>query len=363
MRLLVSGGGTGGHVYPILSVLAGFEDSPTVLYVGRQGSIEEGIVARTDVPFRGLRMGGGLRGVRPWVAVGNAALMAWAFVEALHVVWSFKPQAIFVTGGFVCVPVVLAGWVLRVPVLVYLPDVEPGLAVRFLARFATRIAVTAEDSRAYLPAHKVVVTGYPVRPVLWSTDRATARAHFGVGPDEPLLLVFGGSRGAHSINVAVGQALADLVRLAVVIHVCGRDDESEFQAHQAALPPELRDRYRPYGYLHEEMPLALAAADLVVSRAGAAVMGEYPAAGVPSVLIPYPYAGAHQDHNAKTLVRAGAAVLLENDRLQAGELWPTVKELLDDPDRRATMARAARGLAQPGAVQRIAGLLTALAGL
>jgi len=221
--------------------------------------------------------------------------------------------------------------------------------------------VTAEDSRAYLPAHKVVVTGYPVHPALWSTDRAAARAHLDVGPDESLLLVFGGSRGAHAINVAVGQALADLVQLAVVIHVCGHDDEAEFQTRRAALPAELRGRYRLYGYLHEEMPLALVAADLVVSRAGAAVMGEYPAAGVPSVLIPYPYAGAHQNHNANYFVRAGAAVLLENDRLPAGELWPTVRMLLDDPARRAAMARAARELARPDAVQRIIGLLTDLA--
>ncbi len=366
MRLLVSGGGTGGHVYPILSVLAGFEaqspqgETPEVVYVGRRGGLEEGIVTRAGLPFHGLRMGGGLRGVPPWVAVGNAALMAGAWVEALRLVRAFRPQAVFVTGGFVCVPVVLACGVCRVPVLVYLPDVEPGLAVRFLARFATQVAVTVAASRDYLPAHKVVVTGYPVRPAFWVADRATARAQLGIGPDQPLLVVLGGSRGAHSINVAVGQALPDLVRLAVVIHVCGPADEPDFQAQRAALPAAMQDRYRPYGYL-DEMPQALAAADLVVSRAGAAVLGEYPAAGVPSVLIPYPYAGAHQMHNANHLAQAGAAVLLENDRLRAGQLLPTVQALLDDPARRAAMARAARGLARPDAVFRVVELLTALA--
>lgn len=359
----MSGGGTGGHVYPILSVLAGFDPAapPTVLYVGRQGGLEEGIVTRAGVPFRGLRLGGGLRGVPPWVATGNAALMAGACATALGVVRSFRPQVIFVTGGFVCAPVVLAGWMRRVPVLVYLPDVEPGLAVRFLAWFAARIAVTAEASRAYLPARKVVVTGYPVRPALLTADRAAARAHFGVGPADRLLLVFGGSRGAHSINVAVGDALAGLTQLGVVLHVCGPEDEPEFQARQAGLPAELRERYRPHGYLHDEMPLALAAADLVVSRAGAAIMGEYPAVGLPSVLIPYPHAGAHQTHNARYLVDAGAAVLLENDRLRADELLPTVRTLLDDPARLQAMAEAARSLARPDAVQRIAHLLTALA--
>jgi UDP-N-acetylglucosamine--N-acetylmuramyl-(pentapeptide) pyrophosphoryl-undecaprenol N-acetylglucosamine transferase len=296
------------------------------------------------------------------VAVGNAVLMGRAFVAALGVVRSFRPQAIFVTGGFVCLPVALAGWALRVPALVYLPDVEPGLAVRFLARLATRIAVTAEDSRAYLTARKVVVTGYPVRPALLTADRPAARAHFGVGLDDRLLLIFGGSRGAHSINVAVGESLAELAQLAVVLHVCGPEDEPEFQARRAALPAELQDRYRPYGYLHDDMPLALAAADLVVSRAGAATMGEYPAVGLPSVLIPYPYAGAHQAHNANYLARAGAAVLLENDRLRAGELVPTVRALLDDPARRAAMADAARQVARPDAAQRIASLLIALAG-
>ncbi len=362
MRLLVSGGGTGGHVYPILSVLAGFESPLTVLYVGRRGGLEEDLVARTAIPFHGLRMGGGLRGVPPWVAIGNAALMVGAIFEALRVVRAFRPQVVFVTGGFVCVPVVVAGWACRVPILVYLPDVEPGLAVRFLARFATRVAVTVEAARDHLPAgaEKVVVTGYPVRPDFWATDRATARARLGLEPAEPLLVVFGGSRGAHSINVAVGQSLADLVQLAVVIHVCGPEDEAGFQNQRMALPAEVRERYRPYGYL-DDMPQALAAADLVVSRAGAAVLGEYPAAGVPSVLIPYPYAGAHQARNANYLVQAGAAVLLENDRLRAGELLPTVKALLDDPARRAAMASAARRLARPDATGRLASLLTALA--
>ncbi|MBU0491384.1 MAG: UDP-N-acetylglucosamine--N-acetylmuramyl-(pentapeptide) pyrophosphoryl-undecaprenol N-acetylglucosamine transferase [Chloroflexi bacterium] len=360
MRLLVSGGGTGGHVYPILSALAGFAEPLTVLYVGRSDGMEQDIVGRTDLPFRGLRMGGGLRGVPPWVAAGNAALMLRAGWEALGVVRDFDPAVTFVTGGFVCVPVVLASWVRRVPVLVYLPDIEPGLAVRFLAHFATRIAATAEASRAYLPAHKVVVTGYPVRPALWTTDRAAARAHWGLEPTDRLLLVFGGSQGAHSINMAVGRDLERLTEAAVVIHVCGRDDEADFAARRAALPAHLQDRYRPYGYLHE-MPLALVAADLAVSRAGASALGEYPATGLPSVLIPYPHAGAHQYHNARHMVAAGAAVLLENDELRTQGLWPTVQPLLDDPDRRTTMVQTARALARPEAVSHIGTLLTGLA--
>jgi UDP-N-acetylglucosamine--N-acetylmuramyl-(pentapeptide) pyrophosphoryl-undecaprenol N-acetylglucosamine transferase len=243
-----------------------------------------------------------------------------------------------------------------VPVLIYLPDIEPGLAIKFLARFADRVAVTAQPAANHFRPGQAVVTGYPVRRELFERDRAEAQARLGLtGVDDglPVLLVFGGSQGARSINRAVSDGVEKLLRAAQVIHISGRHDAEWTQARRASLPESLRARYHLYDYLREEMVDALLAADLVVSRAGAATLGEFPAAGLPAVLVPYPYAGAHQWTNAHYLAEAGAAITIADADLGT-DLVPTVLDLLADDGRRAAMSGAARVLAQPDAAQRIA---------
>jgi UDP-N-acetylglucosamine--N-acetylmuramyl-(pentapeptide) pyrophosphoryl-undecaprenol N-acetylglucosamine transferase len=271
-----------------------------------------------------------------------------------------------VTGGFITAPVALAAWLSRVPVLVYLPDLEPALAVKAISRLAARIAVTAEDSRAYFrqlgQAGKVVVTGYPTRPELAqaaSAPREQAQKHLGLDPARPALLVTGGSRGARSLNRAVWAALPDWLKDYQVVHLTGQLDWPEVEQAQAALPAAQRPHYHARPYLHE-MGQALAAADLVVSRAGASALGEYPLFGLPAVLVPYPYAWRYQQVNAEYLARRGAAVRLDDAAL-AADLAPTVRRLLDDPPGLAAMRAAARSAAQPQAAHKLAGELAALA--
>jgi len=253
----------------------------------------------------------------------------------------------------------LAAWLARVPILIYLPDVEPGLTIRLLARFARRVAVTTGASVRFFSPGQAVVTGYPVRKSLWANfDRGAARERLGLaiqsqeGEDEQVLLVMGGSQGAHSINRAICNGITELLVEAQVIHLTGRRDGEWVRSHQASLPNELRARYHVHEYLNEEMTDALLAADLVVGRAGASTLGEFPAAGLPSVLVPYPYAGAHQWANARFLADAGAAVIVP-DHLVDSQLVPVVISLLRDTERRAAMGRAARSLAQPNAAERI----------
>jgi UDP-N-acetylglucosamine--N-acetylmuramyl-(pentapeptide) pyrophosphoryl-undecaprenol N-acetylglucosamine transferase len=268
-----------------------------------------------------------------------------------------------VTGGFITAPVALAAWLRRVPVLVYLPDLEPGLAVRFISRLAARIAVTAEESRAFFrrlgQAGKVLVTGYPTRPDLTVAPRADAQRQMGLDPRRPVILVTGGSRGARSINRAVVAALPDWLKDFQVVHLTGQLDWPEVERAQAALPAEPRAHYHARPYLHE-MGWALAAADLVVSRAGASALGEYPLFGLPAVLVPYPFAWRYQKVNADYLAARGAAVRLDDEHL-ATALAPTVRHLLDDPDRLARMRAAARAAATPQAAQSIGEALVALA--
>lgn len=359
--MLLTGGGTGGHVYPALTVIRAFQaqertanggEEPAILWVGSSGGMEQALVQRAGLPFRGIAAGG-LRGLAPWTMALNLARLALGTGQAWRIVGQFRPDVIFATGGFVCAPTVLAGRLRRVPSLLYLPDIEPGLAVRFLARLVDRVAVSFEASRRYLPGAKVVVTGYPVRAELLSRDRQEARRRLSLEPDGPALLVFGGSRGAHRINAAAREAAEGLARIAQVIHVTGPDDAPWLEQRREELPVALRERYRVYPYLHEEMVDALVAADLAVARAGAATLGEFPAVGLASILVPYPYSGQHQMPNARYLADAGAAIIVEDGALTGERLLAEVTRLLADEKGLAEMRRRAARLAEPRAATNI----------
>ena len=326
--------------------------------MGSDGGVEKALVDRANLTFAGISAAG-LRGRGPGGLARGVAALTRGIRQARHLVATFRPDVLFVTGGYVCGPVVLAAWLARVPVLIYLPDVEPGLAIRSLARFARRVAVTASSSARYFKPGQTVVTGYPVRRGLFGGDRAASRqrleltAQSAQGEDLPVLLVFGGSQGAHSINKALCDGIAPLLAAAQVVHLTGRRDAEWVQAQRSSLSAEVRARYRVYDYLDEEMVDALLAADLVVARAGASILGELPAAGLPGVLVPYPYAGAHQWANARFLAGAGAAVIVPDDEVGT-RLVPVVGGLLAQADGRAAMSRAARALARPDAAERIA---------
>jgi UDP-N-acetylglucosamine--N-acetylmuramyl-(pentapeptide) pyrophosphoryl-undecaprenol N-acetylglucosamine transferase len=221
------------------------------------------------------------------------------------------------------------------------------------------VAVSVEASRQYLPPQKVVVTGYPLRPELQQVERQAARAHFNVGTEDKVLLVFGGSRGARTINRALGAILEPVLARMHLVHICGKLDIEECQARREALPAEARARYYLFDYLHD-MAQALAAADLVVARAGAATLAEFPFFGLPAILVPYPYAWRYQKVNADYLVNQGAALRL-NDEDMREKLWPSIEALLNDEERLKHIGANARKLAQPKAAARLAALLAQLA--
>jgi UDP-N-acetylglucosamine--N-acetylmuramyl-(pentapeptide) pyrophosphoryl-undecaprenol N-acetylglucosamine transferase len=285
--------------------------------------------------------------------LGGLWTLSRGFRQARRLIATFRPDVLLVTGGYVCVPITVAARLAGVPALIYLPDIEPGLAIKFLARLADRVAVTAPPAAQHFRPGQAVVTGYPVRRELFEGNRAEARARLGLAESAPIVLILGGSQGARSINRAVSQGIEALLQAAQVVHISGPRDSGWVRERRAELPEPLQARYQVYDYLYEEMMDALLAADLAVSRAGASTLGEFPAAGLPAVLVPYPYAGAHQWANARYLVEAGAAVTLADADLGAA-LVPTVLNLLADGDRRAALARAAHALAQPEAAQRIA---------
>ncbi len=363
MKLALCGGGTGGHVYPALCIAAATErEMPSgeklePLYLGSREGAEASLVEQADIPLRSIASGP-VRGRKPWQLAGSATRMAMGVAQSRKALSEFGADVLLTTGGYTSFPVAVAARARNIPIVLYLPDVDPGWAVRAIARIARRIAVTAPESLRKFPNGKATVTGYPVREEFSRVARAEGRRRLGLNPEDQVLLVAGASQGAHSINQAVADNLRRLLELCEVLHVSGRADESWLAGLAKELPAELRGRYHLSGYLHEEFPWAMASADLALCRAGASVLGELPAVGLPAVLVPYPYAGAHQRLNARHLEDNGAAVILDDGDLDS--MLPLVGSLLHDSARLDTMRQASRRLARPDAARDVARLVLEL---
>ena len=244
------------------------------------------------------------------------------------------------------------------PTLVWEGNVQPGRATRAIGRFATRVAVSFPPTLDAFPGNSFV-SGTPIRS-FDAIDRDAARRSFGVGPDERLLLVFGGSQAVARMNEAVTTALPRLLADWHVLHLAGEDGMARAGAAREALPDGLRQRYTAEPFLTDRMADALVAADLVLGRAGSSTCAEVAAAGLPSILVPYPFAGAHQRYNARYLADEGAAVDVPDEELTADRLVAETSALRDD-DRRGAMATAARRLGRPHAARSLADELIALA--
>jgi UDP-N-acetylglucosamine--N-acetylmuramyl-(pentapeptide) pyrophosphoryl-undecaprenol N-acetylglucosamine transferase len=324
------------------------------LWVGGEGGMEARLVERAGIPYRSIPAAG-VHGVSLHQLPSNLIRLARGYRAARRILRDYRPDVLFFTGGYVAVPMAVAG--ARLPSVAYVPDIEPGLALRICGRLADQIAVTAEDSYRYVrrPGH-MVLTGYPTRPELAAWTRPQARRALHLNSDRPVLLVAGGSKGSHSLNQAVLACLPELLKLAQVVHLTGDQDWPEVEQQAKNLDTAQSERYQVHAFLHEEMGAALAAADLVVSRAGASILGEYPLFGLPSILVPYPFAWRYQKVNADYLVSHGAAVLLEDGQLSAG-LLRCVSDLLGSPENLAVMRDRVRGLHHPRAAADIGQLL------
>jgi undecaprenyldiphospho-muramoylpentapeptide beta-N-acetylglucosaminyltransferase len=330
------------------------------LWVGGEGGMEEALVNRAGISYRSISAAG-VHGVGLRALPQNMLKLARGVIESKKILNEFKPDVLFFTGGYVAAPMALAGR--NIPILLYVPDIEPGLALKFLANFADVITLTADDSKKYFSSssQKMLTTGYPLRSGLSTWSRSDALSHFKLDSTKPVLLVTGGSKGARSINTAVIKHLKHILEIAQVIHITGETDfEVIEKTVQTSIPAELTKHYHIMPYLHE-MGAALAAADLVLSRAGASSLGEYPYFELPAILVPYPYAWRYQKVNAEYLANQNAAVILKDELLQE-ELFTIIKDILLHEDKRQTMKAAMKNLSNPNAAELIASQLVELAG-
>jgi UDP-N-acetylglucosamine--N-acetylmuramyl-(pentapeptide) pyrophosphoryl-undecaprenol N-acetylglucosamine transferase len=354
-------------VYPALAAyqaLSANHPGVETLWVGGEGGMEAELVRREGIPFSTIPAAG-LHGVGLRALPRNISRLSRGAVAARRILLEFRPDVMFFTGGFIAGPLAFAARTPPPPgghiaTLLYVPDIEPGMALKSLAYFADRIAVSAGESQKYF-RKQVVVTGYPVRPDLRRWTREQGRLALGLTEQLPVILILGGSRGARSINDAILPHLAELLGLTQVAHVTGQLDWEKVRAATAALTSEHKERYHAFPYLHEEMGAALAAADLAVSRAGASTLGELPLHGLPGILVPYPHAWRYQKVNADYLAQRGAAVVLPDELLNQ-QLTRLIKDLLKNPSKRQAMHEAMSSLARPQAAQAIADQLMELGG-
>lgn len=344
-----------------MSTLAECETSGLqVLCVIGPRPLDQAIVSAAGLPYARLNVGG-IRGMAAWHAGPNLARFALSVPRAAAIVCRFRPDIVLVGGGYVCAPVAVAAWCLRVPLLTLCVDVAPGWAVRLAARLSTVTATAFAESLPLLPAARV--TGYPVRAEFLRVERDAARRRLGLDRDENVIVAFGGSLGSRSINTAIVGALERLLPATHVIHVTGRHTLTPQRS--AGSPSLTADRlmaesgaarYHPYEYLDAaQMADALAAADLAICRAGAATMAELPIVGTPAVLVPGEFSA--QEQNARALADHGAAIVIHDRELTAARLAHETLALLHDRPRLAAMAAACRALAHRDAAAQIAALV------
>lgn len=375
-RLVVSGGGTGGHTYPALTAVRALQarlgGALEVLWIGSANSLESRVAEAEGIPFASVATGKVRRDRNPLKMLSGANLKDMAKVpvganEARSLVAKFRPDVVLATGGYVAVPVGLAAKVTRRPLVVHEQTVRLGLANRVLARFAAKVALSSESSVELLPENArsiAVVTGNPVRPAVLDGEPQKAIEALGLqgfDPALPTVYVTGGAQGAQQINRLVAEILPWLLTQANVLHQCGPRNVEELQARAAALPVELAAQYHVTGYLGTELPDVLALADVVVSRSGAGTVAELTALGKASVLIPYAAAaGNEQAHNAQHLADHDAAVALIGDTTPE-QLRQAVAPLLADPARRRQVAGNARAQGRPDAADRLVDVLLSVA--
>jgi len=347
IKIVLTGGGTGGHVIPTLAVAAALKKAAPqaeLYYVGSRQSIEERLAIAAGIPFHAVTVGK-LRRYFSLQNVIDAIKVPIGVLQAVLLLRQLQPDIVFAKGGYVSVPVaVAAGW-LKIPLITHESDVTPGLATKINARYAAQVCVSFEETKRYLKKNNVVHTGNPVRP---AGNAARGRKFLGFGNRKPILLVTGGSSGAAFLNMLVETDLTEILRAANLVWITG-----------GKAPRFRRANCKQFDFLGEEYPDVLAASTLVLTRAGANSLFELAMAKKPALLIPLPCSGSRGDQilNGRYFARAGAAVCYEQDHIRPLSFAADLAELLKDKKKLAELSHHIATLAPKHAAKQIAQLI------
>ena len=334
-RIILTGGGTAGHVTPNIALLPRLKELEyDIHYIGSYNGIEKELIEQFGIPYHGISSGK----LRRYFSLQNFSdpfRVIHGFSEAHKLIKVLKPDVIFSKGGFVSVPVVLAGKKCKVPTIIHESDMTPGLANKISIPSATKVCCNFPETVAHLPADKAVLTGSPIRQELLSGDKEKALSFTGLNTEKPVILIIGGSLGAVAVNEAVRKILPELLKDFQVIHLCGKNK----------IDPSLNgiDGYVQYEYIKDELKDLFALTDIVISRAGANAICELVALHKPNLLIPLSANASRGDQilNARSFERQGFSVVLEEEEITDDILLTLIRDLYKERDRYIeTMARS-----------------------
>lgn len=366
MRIALTGGGTGGHLFPILAVVqeikklvadnvfqipAGEGTAVEFMFIGPK-TVGEEILVQENIAHKTI-MAGKLRRYAAWQNVWDIFKIPCGLIQSLwHLFW-FMPNIVFSKGGYGAVPVVIAAWLWRIPIIIHESDSVPGLANKICSRFSQRVAIAFNEAAKYFPSKKTALVGNPVRASLLDGDKDAAKQLFGLTLMKPVLLILGGSQGAQAINDLIIASIMLLAPRCEIIHQCGAGNETAIKDILGNRAPA---DYHLFPFLDgEQMRQALAAADLIIARAGAGTIAEIAALGKASILIPLPNAAAdHQLKNAEEFAELGATIIMEEINLTPHLFQNEIFSLLDNPDLLKKMGERAKTFSRPDATQRLA---------
>ena len=358
MNIIFSGGGTGGHIYPALTLIDTVKKKlpdTKILYVGTEKGLESDIVPKTGINFSAMKLEGGFERHFTMENIKRAADAILSIRRAGKIIDEFKPNVVVGTGGYVCGPILLAASLKKIPTLIQEQNAVAGITNKILSKFVTKIAVGSKLALKNFPASKTIYTGNPIRAEVLTANREDGLREFNFTAEKPVVLISGGSRGARSINTAMIDVLKHAENFdAQFLHVTGK---GEFESVKQSLGDNLPPNVKVVPYLYN-MPQAMAMASLAIFRAGATGLAELTARGIPAILIPYPYAAEnHQEFNAMELVKVGAARMILNKDLTTETLSKHLAELLKDPAELKKMSAASLTLGRPQAADEISDLI------
>ncbi len=358
MKIIISGGGTGGHIYPALAIAGELKERlPEVqlLYVGTPAGMESRIVPAAGLDYHSLDVSG-IDRTSMLKASQSMIKFPHSFFQARNIIKGFNPEIIVGTGGYVSFPIVLAGTFMGVKTIIHEQNAYPGLANRNLAKRVDRILLTFPEAKQYLDSTHIKVTGLPVRKEIMPMDKQKARQLLGMDPHMFTILAFGGSLGAKTINNAlldfIDRSRSQVLQLIWITGEAAYEQIRE-ELEQRFNRQTLRPQIKLYPYLNQ-MEQAMGAADLAVCRAGASTVSELEVVGLPAILVPYPFAADnHQEKNARALVDKSAALMVIDEFFDGAEMVKKVQELIKNPEKLKIMGQNMQKEAKPDALHKI----------